>query len=124
VIPLVGNRFNDRELVGRYVHAAIRLRVRSFLILAPFALGAFVAIAQRHHWNWKLEILPIVPVLVALYSSRNVSCYSAPFFLYRRLKKFYAPQTLSGLVQLGAYMVLQITGALNAWTAAALSALT
>jgi hypothetical protein len=110
VIPLVGNRFNDRELVGRYVHAAIRLRVRSFLILAPFALGAFVAIAQRHHWNWKLEILPIVPVLVALYSSRNVS--------------IYAPQTLSGLVQLGAYMVLQITGALNAWTAAALSALT
>lgn len=123
VIPLVGDRLHDRDVVGRYVHAAIRLRTRAFLILAPFAVAGFVAIAQKHHWGWKLQILLIVPVLVALYSSGNVSCCSAPFFLHRRLKQFYIPQTLSGLVKFGAYLLLQVLGVLNSWTAAALSAL-
>jgi O-antigen/teichoic acid export membrane protein len=123
IIPLVGDRINDRELVGTYVHAAIRLRTRAFFILAPFAVAAFVAIAHSHHWSKALQILLIIPVLVALYSSGNVSCCSTPFFLYRRLRQFYLPQTLSGLVRFGAYIVFQFAGWLNAWTAAALSAL-
>jgi O-antigen/teichoic acid export membrane protein len=123
VIPLVGDRLHDRSLVGRYVHAATRLRNRAFLILAPFAVIAFIAIARTHHWGWKLQILLIVPILLGLYSSGNISCYSAPFFLYRRLTQFYAPQTLSGLARLGSYVVLQLVGGLNAWTAAAISAL-
>jgi hypothetical protein len=80
-------------------------------------------LAHKHHWSWSSQILLILSVLLALYSSGNVSCYSAPFFLYRRLKEFYAPQTLSGLGRLLIYVVLRITGQLNAWTAAALSAL-
>lgn len=123
VIPLVGDRLHDRDLVGRYVHAALRLRTRAFLVLAPFAVTAFVVIARTHHWSWKLQVLLIVPVLIALYSSGNVSCCSAPFFLYRHLKQFYSPQTLSGLARLGSYGVLQLVGGLNAWTAAGLSAL-
>jgi len=123
IIPLVGNRIDDRELVGRYIHAAIRLRTRAFFFLAPFAVAAFVAIAHSHHWSMELQILLIIPVLVALYSSGNVSCHSTPFFLYRRLTQFYSPQTLTGLVRFGIYVVLQFSGWLNAWTAAAFSAL-
>jgi O-antigen/teichoic acid export membrane protein len=123
IIPLIGDRVNDRDLVGKYVRAAVRLRTRAFLILAPFAVAGFVAIARTHHWNKELQILLIIPVLFALYSSGNASCYSAPFFLYRRLTNFYAPQTFSGLVRLGAYVVLQMVGGLNAWTAALISAL-
>jgi hypothetical protein len=123
IIPMVGDRVNDRDLVGRYVHAAVRLRTRAFLILAPIAVLAFVAIARTHHWSTKLQILLIIPVLVALYSSGNLSCFSAPFFLYRRLTQFYVPQTLAGLVRLGVYVVLWIAGGLNPWTAASLSAL-
>ena len=123
VIPLVGDRFNDRTVVGTYVQAARRLRTRAFLILAPFTTVAFVAIAWKHHWSWTLQVLLILPVLLALYSSGNVSCCSAPFFLQRRLREYYAPQTLSGLVRLVMYVILRIVGGLNAWTATALSAL-
>ncbi len=123
IVPLVGNRVDDSDLVSRYVHAAIRLRTWAFIILSPFATAIFVAVAHTHHWSTELQILLIVPVLVALYSSGNVSCCSAPFFLYRQLTQFYVPQTVSGLLRFGAYIVLRIVGGLNAWTAAALSAL-
>lgn len=123
IIPLVGDRIHDHDLVGRYVHAAVRLRTRAFLILAPVAVLAFVAIARTHHWSWELQTLLIIPVLVALYSSGNVSCFAAPLFLYRRLRQYYVPQTTSGLVRLGAYVLLRIAGGLNAWTAAAVNAL-
>lgn len=123
IIPLVGERIHDRQMVGRYVHAAVRLRTRAFLVLAPFAVLAFVAIARTHHWSWELQTLLIVPVLVALYSSGNVSCFSASFFLYRRLREYYIPQTSSGLLRLGAYLLLRVAGGLNAWTAAGVNAL-
>jgi O-antigen/teichoic acid export membrane protein len=123
VIPLVGNRHNDRDVVGSYVHAALRLRTRAFLILAPFAVIGFFAITRTHHWGWRLELLLIVPVLIAIYSSGHVACCSAPFFLHRRLTDYYLPQTLSGMGRLVAYVILDIAGGLNAWTAAALSAL-
>jgi O-antigen/teichoic acid export membrane protein len=123
IIPLVGARIHETEVVGRYVEAAVRLRRRAFAIMAPLAVGTFIAIARTHHWGWMLQTLLIIPILVVLYSSGNIACYSAPFFMYRRLTQFYAPQTLSGVVRLGAYVLLRIAGGLNAWTAAALNAL-
>lgn len=123
IIPLVGDRLEDRVLVGTYVRAACRLRNRAFLILAPVTVIAFFAIGHKHNWSWGLQVALIAAVLLALYSSGNVACYSAPFILYRRLKEYYAPQTLLGLARLFGYGILQILGGLNAWTAATLSAL-
>jgi len=123
IIPLVGDRFEDHVLVGKYVRAASRLRTQAFLILAPITVVGFFMIGHKHHWNWGLQVLLVSAVLLALYSSGNVACYSAPFILYRRLKEFYAPQTLLGLARLLGCGILQILGALNAWTAAALAAL-
>jgi hypothetical protein len=123
IIPLVGDRIGDRALVGKYVRAANHLRTRAFLFLAPFAVVAFFAIVHRHHWSLSLQILLVSAVLLALYSSGKFSCYSPPFFLYRRLREFYSPQTISAVVRLVFYVILRIAGELNAWTAAALSAL-
>jgi len=123
IIPLVGDRFNDRALVGRYVLAARRLRNKAFLLLAPLTVVVFFAIGHKQHWGWTLQILLVGSVLLTLYSSGNVACYSAPFILYRHLKEYYAPQTFSGLVRLAGYGILHVVGALNAWTAATLSAL-
>lgn len=123
IIPLVGDQIDDRVLVGRYVRAANHLRNKAFLFLAPFVVAAFFAIAHRHHWGWSLQILLVVAVLLALYSSGTLSCYSPPFFVYRRLREFYVPQTVSAFLRLAGYAVLRVLGGLNAWTAALLSAL-
>lgn len=123
IVPLVGDRRDDGALVGRYVRAARHLRNRSFWLLAPVAIAAFLAIMHRHHWDWRVEAMLTVSVLLALYSGGKVSYYSAPFFLHGRLREFYLPQVISGAVRLLAYLGLALLGWLNAVTAAMLTTL-
>jgi O-antigen/teichoic acid export membrane protein len=123
IIPLVGNRRDNRHLVGRYVRSAKHLRDRTFWILAPFTALAFLSITYHHHWGWHVQFLLLVSVLVSLYSSGHVSCFSPPYFLFGRLRDFYTPQTLSAVIRLIAYAVCRVGGVLNAWVAAGLYAL-
>ncbi len=123
IIPLVGSRGDDRGLVGKYVRAAKHLRDRAFWILAPVATAVFVAIMLHHHWRWYVQVLLIASVLLSIYSSGKVSFYSAPLFLYGRLKEFYLPQTTVGSGRLLAVFAMRVAGLLNGWTAAAVSAL-
>ncbi|GAC1356067.1 MAG: hypothetical protein NVSMB3_01970 [Acidobacteriaceae bacterium] len=122
IIPLVGERRDDRALIGRYVRSAKHLRDRAFLLLAPVAIVVFLAIMHQHHWGRKVQVLLIASVLLALYSGGKVSYYSAPLFMYGRLRDYYVPQVVSGTGRLVAYLCLGFTGGLNAWTAAGLSA--
>jgi O-antigen/teichoic acid export membrane protein len=123
IIPLVGERTQDLALVGRYVRSAKHLRDRSFLILAPPATLVFVALMHRHHWNWRIQTALVASVLLALYSSGKMSYFSAPLFLYGRLRDYYVPQVVTGASRLGLYLVLGVAGGLNSWTAAGLTAL-
>jgi O-antigen/teichoic acid export membrane protein len=123
IIPLVGERVNDRACVGSYLRAAKHLRDNVFWILSPLVAIAFLAIVHKHHWGWATQTVLLLSVLLGLYSSGPVSYYSAPLFLYGRLREFYVPQSLVGVFRLVAYIVLQIVGGLNACTAAGLNAL-
>lgn len=124
IIPLVGEHRDNRQLVGRYVRAAKYLRDRTFGILAPFTAIAFLVIMHRHHWSWGVQVILVLSVLLTLYSSGRVSYFSAPLFLFGRLREFYIPQTMTALGRLIEYVVCDLAGVLNAWTAAALFALT
>lgn len=123
IIPLVGEHRDNRQLVGRYVHAAKHLRDRTFWILAPFAAIAFLAIMHKHHWSWSLQVILVLSVLLTLYSSGRISYFSAPLLLFRRLREFYLPQTVTALGRLVAYVACSLAGVLNAWIAAGLYAL-
>ena len=72
IIPLVGERFNDRALVGSYLRAAKHLRDKAFWILGPFAAITFLAMMNRHHWGWITETVLLSSVLLSLYSSGPV----------------------------------------------------
>ena len=123
IIPLVGERVNNRALVGSYLRSAKHLRDKAFVVLGPFAAIAFLLIMHKHHWSWTTQIVLLLSVLLTLYMSGPVSYYSAPLFLHRRLREYYVPQTVSALARLLAYLGLQIAGGLNACTAAVLSSL-
>lgn len=123
IIPLVGERVFDRALVGRYVQGAKSLRNRTFWIAAPFASIAFLAVTHKQRWTWPIQITLLASILVALYSSGTVSYSSVPLFLYRRLRDYYLPQTITGICRLGIYLTLGILGGLNSWIAAGCNAL-
>lgn len=123
IIPLVGDRRDDRVLVGKYVRAAKHLRDIAFYVLAPVAAVCFLTVVHRHHWSWMVQLGLLASVLLTLYASGSVSYFSAPLFLHGRLKSYYVPQVVFGTCRLMAYSVLSLLGKLNAWVAAALSAL-
>ncbi len=123
IIPLVGDRVLDSEVVGRYVRGARTLRDQAFWILSPIASIVFLVVTHKQRWPGAVQIALLVSVLLALYSSGPLSYYTAPLFLHRRLRDFYLPQTVSSILRLATYAVLNIFGALNSWTAAGLSAL-
>jgi O-antigen/teichoic acid export membrane protein len=123
IIPLVGGRRDNLDLVGRYVRSARHFRNWTFWILSPITVVAFMAMAHQHHWGWHLPILLLASVLLTLYSSGQMSCFSAPLLLFGRLRDYYTPQSVSGLVRLAAFVVCFFAGLLNAWTAAAITAL-
>jgi O-antigen/teichoic acid export membrane protein len=123
IIPLVGDQGDNKMLVGKYVRAAKHLRDRTFWILSPIAMIAFFAIMRRQRWSWVSEVLLMGSVLLSVYSGGKVSYYSAPLFLYGRLKDFYVPQTLSATGRLVAFWIFRSVGALNGWVAAILTAI-
>jgi O-antigen/teichoic acid export membrane protein len=123
IIPMVGERRDDRSLVGRYVRAAKHLRDRAFWILAPVASLVFLPMMHRQHWGWGVQLFLLASVLLALYSGGKVSCYAAPLLLFGRLRDYYVPQVLAGSGRLAIYIVLGFVGGLNAATAACLGAL-
>ena len=123
IVPLVGDRREDRALVGRYVRSARYLRNRTYWILAPVGSILFLAVTHRHHWSLTIQLLLLASVLVSLYSSGKVSYFAAPLFVFGRLREYYLPQVISGVGRLLAYLALAVVGGLNAWTAAGLSAL-
>lgn len=122
IIPLVGERFEDRNLVGKYVRAAKHLRDRSFWLMSPLVAVAFLFITSRHHWSAKSQALLLFSVLLSLFFSGQLSYYSAPLFLYRRLRSYYAPQTVTALGRLISYVALGVEGVLNGAGAALLNA--
>jgi O-antigen/teichoic acid export membrane protein len=123
IIPLVGEQVHDKTRVGKYVRAAKHLRDRIFLVLAPVSAIAFLAIMSKHNWPYRVQAALLVSVLLALYSSGPLSYYSAPLFLYGRLRDFYLPQSITAGMRLISYLALGTFGYLSASIAALFGAL-
>lgn len=123
IIPMVGEQRDDLALIGRYVRSAKHMRDLAFWTIAPVTVVAFLFIMHKQHWSLTIQLLLLGSVLLALYSGGKVSYYSAPLFIFGRLREYYGPQIVLGAGRLLAYVGLEFVGGLNAWTAAALSAL-
>lgn len=123
IIPMVGENRNDAALIGRYVRSARHLRTRLFWILSPIATIAFLTIIHKHHWSLNVQVLLLASVLLSLYSSGKVSYFSAPLFIFGRLKEYYFPQVITGTGRLLAYLILSGLNGLNAAVAAGLNAI-
>jgi O-antigen/teichoic acid export membrane protein len=122
IIPLVGERFADPEIVGAYVAAAKHHRDRIFFLLSPFAAVCFWLLGRKHHWSLHIQLLLLVSVLVQLYFGGRVSYYSAPLMLRGDMRKLYRPQVFSALLRCLAPLPMRLVGALNGWSAALLNA--
>lgn len=99
IVPLVGERFADPEVVGAYVSAAKHHRDRIFLLPTFPTAGCLWLMGRKHHWTFHTQFFLLFSILIQLYFSCRTSYYSALLMLRRDLRRLYRPQVLSAVLR-------------------------
>ena len=114
LLPLVGERINDRRLIADYVASLRQLAHRLYIMVAPALMVAYPLLVRRQHWSWRTVAAMVVILLGASWCARVSAAYGAVLILNRDRSFWYRAQMVSSL---GTLAILAI-----AWTGHWLSA--
>lgn len=116
IIALVGNRFQDKSVVGKYIKSAQQLRNRSFAVIIPLAGIAFYLIGSKQNWFWGEQMILFGAITVSLFFQGWASYYSPALLMHQQIVKYYKPQIIGSVGRLFFCYILYIISALSAWT--------
>lgn len=116
IVALVGDRFQDKEVVGKYINSAQQFRNRSFAVIIPLAGIAFYLIGTKHNWFWSEQVLLFGAITASLFFQGWAAYYSPPLLMHQQIVKYYKPQIIGSAVRLFSCYILYIISALSAWT--------
>lgn len=122
VVALVGSRGTDPDVVGRYLAAASRLRLKTFLLLTACSAFAFPLLTARQPWPASDKLLLWMAV-VALVWLEGGLLHGASLLIARRVGSYYAAKTLPAIARLLLSALAWLLGWLSGWLAAWISAL-
>jgi O-antigen/teichoic acid export membrane protein len=97
LIPLIGERVDDRQLIADYVASLRQLAQWIYFAVAPAAIIAFSLIVHRQHWSLRVVVFMVAILLLASWCSRVNSAYGAVLILRRDRKPWYRAQMISSL---------------------------
>lgn len=123
IIPLVGTRVDDRQLVGRLVRGALFLRTWLVAIVAPIVLVFFHLAANKQGWTLTSQLLLSASIVLAIVWSGQIACYSAPLIIQRKFRDYYFAQVAPATLRLGIYIVATVAGVLSSAAAALVGSL-
>lgn len=118
VVALVGNRINERKVLGDYIKSGRFYRNRFFFIVGGACIFLFPLLSIKHGWPTYVSILLLVCILANLYFSGNISYYSSPLIIHKRLTTLYKIQAKHSFLRLIMIGSLYLFTILNAWLAA------
>ena len=123
LIPLVGERVEDRKLIADYVASLRRLADWLFGLVGVFALFAFPWLVRNRGWDRRTEWEMMAILLVACWFLRLSGAYGAVLILLRDRTSWYRGQMISSLGTLALLLVLWGFHRLNGLTAILLNVL-
>jgi O-antigen/teichoic acid export membrane protein len=124
ITALVGDRFQDKGVVGTYVRSAQEFRNQSFIVIIPLAGIAFYLIAVKHNWSLPEQIILFSSIIASLFFQGWVGYYSSSLLMNRQVDDFYKPQMVGSLGRLVLCYALHISSVLSAWNNAWISTAT
>src|SRR5260370_34569144 len=77
LLPLIGERTDDRQLIADYVASLRQLAHWLFLVMAPVTVIAYPLFVRRQHWSWPVVAAMVVILLVASWCARVSGAYAA-----------------------------------------------
>lgn len=118
IVALVGNRIDDKEVIGKYIRSAKHFRRRLLIIVIPIAALVFWVITSKHQWSGTLRVLLFLSVVGTLLAQGWTLFYSTPLLINQNIGSYYKPQVISSLWRLVVCIVLKVGAGLFAWTVA------
>lgn len=122
ITALVGTRINDATVVGDYVRSGRHVRNLMLLVLSPVALIFYIYIAHLHQWSFLASSLLFLSIVVSVYASGMISCFTPPLLIHRQLSSYYRISLTSVLLRGAASAAMHFLHLLNAWIAAWINA--
>ena len=117
IIPLVGERIDDRQLIADYVASLRQLAHRIYAVIAPATLVAYPLLVRNRHWSWQVVAAMVAIVLVSSWFARISAAYGAVLIIRRDHRRWYRAQmtsSLGTLVLLGVFLALHRLNAFSA----------
>ena len=114
VIALVGDKIHNRELVGRFINAALSFRRAMILTIGPLSTIAFFWLAHTHHWPFWESIFLLTSIFGFLFFQGWTACYTSPLLMHVMVGPLYRPGVILNVAKLLATGVLQLFSMLGA----------
>jgi O-antigen/teichoic acid export membrane protein len=123
IVALVGNRINDKKVIGGYIKAGESYRQKLFIVISIGCIVIFPFLTQKHHFSVITTVMLLLSIIVNLYFTGWSSYYVPPLKMHQRIGKLFEIQIKSSALRLAALYVTFMLSALNSWLAALLSSL-
>ncbi len=117
MIPLVGERINDRQLIADYVASLRQLAHVLFAVMVPVTAIVYPLFVRNRQWNWPVVAAMVAIVLVSTWFSRVSSAYGSVLIIQRDRGRWYRAQMVSSLGTLALLLVFWRAHWLNAFSA-------
>src|SRR5580704_5537653 len=117
LLPVIGERIDDRQLIADYVASLRQLAHWLYLLIAPVTVVVFPIFVHRQQWSWRVVAAMVAILLLASWCSRVSGAYGAVLIVRRDRKSWYRAQMISSLCTLALLGVVYALHALNAFSA-------
>jgi hypothetical protein len=95
LVPLVGERIDDRQLIADYVASLRQLVHWFYAIVAPLTIFGYPFLVRNRHWSWQTVTFMVAVLLVSVWFARIGGAYGAVLILRRDRKRWYQIQMAS-----------------------------
>jgi O-antigen/teichoic acid export membrane protein len=117
LLPLIGERINDRRLIADYVASLRQIAHLLYLFVGLVGVIVYPLIVHRQQWAWQVVAGMIVILLVAAWCARVSGAYGAVLIIRRNRKSWYQIQITSSLATLVLLVVAWVAHLLNGFSA-------
>jgi O-antigen/teichoic acid export membrane protein len=117
LIPLVGERVEDRQLIADYLASLRQLAHWLFAIVAPLTVIAYPFFVRSRGWSWQAVTAMVVILLVSIWFARVGAAYGSVLIIRRDRGNWYRAQMVSSLGTLALLLAFWALHWLNAFSA-------
>ncbi len=117
LIPLIGDRIDDRRLIADFVASLRKIARWMYAIAAPVAVLVYLLLLRNPNWDWQTLAAMLAVLLVSVWFARVGATYGTVLILRRDRKCWYKVQMISSfgtLIVLGAFSGLHWLNAFSA----------